>query len=99
MASTDRESSLYHCRGPVKHVQSCLCVENILQRRFNRREGAVKHVQACLSAIEDREITFYHCGSSVNLVQACVWAGNTLERHFSCRCEWSEARAGFFKYQ
>ena len=58
----------------MKPVQACLCAENTLQRRFNRRGGAVKHVQACLSASKDGEPSFHNCGSPVNLLQACLWA-------------------------
>ena len=41
------ESSFHTCGGHVKLVQACLCGENTLQRRFNRRGSAVMHVQAC----------------------------------------------------
>ena len=46
-ASKDGESSFHTCGGHVKLVQACLCGENTLQRRFNRRGSAVKHVQVC----------------------------------------------------
>ena len=73
-ANNARENSLYDCGGPVKLMPACLCAENTLQRRFNRREVAVKHVQACLSARKDLESSFHHCGGPVKLVQACLCA-------------------------
>ena len=36
-ARKDGESSVHHCGGPVKLVQTCLCAGNTLQRRFHRR--------------------------------------------------------------
>ena len=69
----------------MKLVQACLCSENTLQRRFNRRGRAVKHVQACLSASKAGESSFHYCGSLVKLVQACLCSGNTLHRRFNRR--------------
>ena len=76
-ARKDGESSFLHCGGPVKLVQTCLCVGNTLQRRFHRRGGAVKHVQACLSSRKDGESSFHHCGGPVKLVQTCLGVGST----------------------
>ena len=63
IARKEREISLYHCLGPVKLVQACLCAGRTLQHRFNRRGGALKHVQAFLSASKDRENSFHHAPS------------------------------------
>ena len=51
--SKDGESNFHHCGDPVKLVQACLCAENTLQRRFNRRGGVVKHVHAGLGDSKD----------------------------------------------
>ena len=45
----EQEGSFHHCEGPVRLVQTCLCVGTTLQSRVNRRAGDVKHVQPCLS--------------------------------------------------
>ena len=65
----------------MKLVQACLCSENSLQRRFNRRGRAAKHEHACLSASKDGESSFHYCSSPVKLVQAYLWAVNSLQRH------------------
>ena len=82
----------------MKLVQACLCAENTLQRRFNRRGGAVKHVQACLSASKDGERRFHNCGSHVNLLQACLWAEvqEKFEKAVFSTVEVREDRASLF---
>ena len=76
-ASKDRESSFHHYGDPVKLVQACLCAENTLQRRFNRRGGGVKQVQVCLSASKDGESSFHQCGGPVKFEQTCLCTGET----------------------
>ena len=66
-ARKDGESSFLHCGGPLQMVQTCSCVGNTLQRRFNRQGGVVKHMQTCLSARKDGESSFLHWGSPVKL--------------------------------
>ena len=61
----------------MTRVQACLCKENTVQCRFNRRGGAVKHVQACLSGSKDGESSFHHCRAPVKLEQACLCTGET----------------------
>ena len=52
----EREISFHHCGGPVMLVQACIHAGNILQRRFNRRDGAVKAVLAFLSGVLTAEV-------------------------------------------
>ena len=79
------ESKFYHCGGPVKLVQSCLCAGNTLQHHFNRGEGVMRHVKVCLCASTDRESSFHHSGGPVKLVQAFLCVENTLQRRFNGR--------------
>ena len=79
-AIKDRHSSFHG--GPVKLVHACLCAENTLKRRFNRRGGGVKQVQVCLSASKDGESSFHYGRNPVKLVQACLCAGNITKKAF-----------------